>query len=1181
MKAFRISWLFLLGLSVTAAAAEPWQRWVSYERFESLALELAPRVDLFRAIWNVDPDAELYGGTSRDFLWLLRRRLAAATTEAEVEAAIASLRSGPIEVPHFLAPPSDVDVIGNPRIADAVPFDERCVTKIEVHSPKTFEPGTKDFERERDQGGVAVEKIRLAKGRFVDAVDPSLRNGVREIYDGRPTIVVKDSIRQTDMFQRHENHPLLVALRWVRQVAVAYFQRHGKGYPEEAKLETLVDAESARQAQRVLVEVRRHPEHLQPFLENALFVKRLNRLLEKIFRSHTNPTAAKRLFERLAIDETLAPFMPKPVNPFHTLAYALRRDPARLRVIDADPAVGRAVRPLGEYARREGLSREPASDGTETVPLLHGTPDPAFYRGIVFLGAARSEGGSAGAGVYAADSRSRAFAENWRAEERPTGVPPLVVKLRIRADARFLDLTAAPGKALLSNSAPSFIEALAERVQADVVRFPYDNGVHAYVIRNGSVIVEALPDSLPLLTFSEAKAALAGRVGDLDAVAEIVSADPSLGPRLPELLLDWPRDLLATAVEKAFEWVPKTMRKYLAQLDRGLRARFDADVVRELHRSWYGLYRDAFRTIAVPPVPSSLLLATYNGLGAYDGHLGETADWTRKLRDLPDIDVLEIVAPLWASWKDPIVWGTGNPLAVLSADFAKWIDSARASGPGTSDFERLRAFLPLYLIASGGRESPVDAAALLSQLIAYERMAIDRKAGERDNHSEWMRRLYGKNLQPEHDWTAEALDVCVRHPSACGGLSDAFDQWYRRGGRFAWDSLAAKLLQGLAKVPEWNDVHRRWAERVLLRWAPNLRPGLSTEPPPRPKPERGGSWAAELQMPVALVPPTFLEEAMVPLAHALERELRRGLGRDRSLAERNALARTVLALFPGYVGLARAARTLFPEGLDVETANALADLATAREPGVIYVGRDQGTDFEPLARIESVAAFLRNDPAALRRLRENCESEKAAERFSRLGAFLRGAGVEAAPDGWAELRDGTTDAMEPLPDPAARRVGALMGLPAEAAAPGEWAELCRRYPRDIGSTFLRWPHVPAAAMWIRLFADLGPEMEPLAGMRTPDRPLAFQIARRMQKAIDREGIAGTLRTAIEAFARSVPWHREYHPMNQAAKIVAAGRVPVEDPEDPSLRAIERSVRCTHLLIGVNPTEVSGESGDGR
>ena len=149
--------LFLFVLLAWACVASPlfaeeaWQKWVTPFEFRALAEKTAHNVELFQKIWETDPDAALYGGTSRDFLWFLRKKLSRATSADDLKRIAATLSARAIDAREFIVGNSDVDVITDQRVAE-IDFDEALITRIEPISPEWFRLGHPRFEQEARQG---------------------------------------------------------------------------------------------------------------------------------------------------------------------------------------------------------------------------------------------------------------------------------------------------------------------------------------------------------------------------------------------------------------------------------------------------------------------------------------------------------------------------------------------------------------------------------------------------------------------------------------------------------------------------------------------------------------------------------------------------------------------------------------------------------------------------------------------------------------------------------------------------------------------------------------------------------------------------------------------------------------------------------------------------------------------
>lgn len=311
-----------------ASAAEPWKTWISLDEFKTACVTSSSRVDLFQAIWKKDTKAKLYGGTSRDFAWYVRGKLSGARSAEDARERLEALAQNPIPIGEVVVGESDVDVVSQTDFSD-LELESAILTRIEAIPPETFKAGSRDYAREKAQGYLPVEKILLGK-RGVDSPEGlEYGDGLREIYDARPTLVFNPAIVETDYYQARTNHPILLVLRYARQVAITYYRLHGKRHPSEKALRTILDPSSVAAVSQIVDDLAAEPAALDAFLANPLFKKRLARQLKKAFRSYTNPTAAKMVLERFGVEALLVHYG-KRIPPYHTLLYTKYRNDADL-----------------------------------------------------------------------------------------------------------------------------------------------------------------------------------------------------------------------------------------------------------------------------------------------------------------------------------------------------------------------------------------------------------------------------------------------------------------------------------------------------------------------------------------------------------------------------------------------------------------------------------------------------------------------------------------------------------------------------------------------------------------------------------------------------------------------------------------------------------------------------------
>lgn len=532
-------------VAAVAGAGEPWQRHVDKTRFKQIAVRLAPRVDLFQAIWEADGTAQIYGGTARDYFWWLRRELAKCKTAACVDDFVRRTEDGVVDAREFLLGDADVDVLGT-EAAKLTSFDRAHFTRIDVADRRRFDAAEKLSADERKQGALPTEKLRLGKDGLGES--DGFAGGAGEIYDASPTLMLTQAIRETDGFRQYENHPLLLALRWVRQAGVAYAHRFGTNRVDDVQLAQTTDPDSLEKATEVAAALDAAPEELEPFLANPRFLHRLNRARARLFQGFTNAEAARHLYEIVGLDHALLPFADR-LDPFFTVTFrkdwsASTIEAHRTRLGDARAALGT----LGAYFAKSAM---PVVDGAVPaageVHLFHGTWTAATYRNIATHGILPSEQGLAGMGVYAVDPRSAVYAKQWR---EPAG-NGYALRLCVKADATFLDLTSGEGKRLLeafralrAELGPPWSDgyeedALANYLGVDVLKYPY-NEASAYVVKNGAAVLRTEPWSHRLRSLAELRQAARETTDPIAVLREAMADDASVLTHLDYLLAELP-----------------------------------------------------------------------------------------------------------------------------------------------------------------------------------------------------------------------------------------------------------------------------------------------------------------------------------------------------------------------------------------------------------------------------------------------------------------------------------------------------------------------------------------------------------------------------------------------------------------------------------------------------------------
>ena len=450
---------------------------ITRDEFARLGAALAKKVDLFQDAWVQDEKAELFGGTTRDFLYWIKGQFKDVHTRAEAEAKMRALEGLPrIAVRDFMMADSDADIVGNASLD----IRDYGLRKLDLISNERFDPESEAGKNELGQGYIPVEKIRLGRNGWIPW--PGFGDGIGEIYSGRPTVHFTDAatFKDTKYAQDNENHEILLAVRYVRQLAMNYFREHGKDLPDKEKLFD-VDPDSFRAVKDVIARAS-GPLVLQDHFRSYRFGTWLNKAIEKAFRSYTNPTATHLLFRELGLDHFVEVHAGN-VKPINQYLFAKYRDASTVEKNLTEFNVDRAAFFLAPESRLPGLK------------LFHGTRTEEAFRSILFQGILPSESGVGGPGLYGVPEKDIKFAETWgRSNDR-------VVVLDVSPHAKVVDITEGEGKRIFDRFGKSEDE-FAEFFGVDIIRYPY-GATEAYVVKNGGVLTGVKGHARRLLSFGE------------------------------------------------------------------------------------------------------------------------------------------------------------------------------------------------------------------------------------------------------------------------------------------------------------------------------------------------------------------------------------------------------------------------------------------------------------------------------------------------------------------------------------------------------------------------------------------------------------------------------------------------------------------------------------------------------
>ena len=446
---------------------------LSEQAFRDLATELAHKVNLFKDVWKQDPEAVFYGGTSRDYIYWLKKQFRDVHTLKAREETLVRLRALPeITVRDFIIGDSDVDVVSKKTLK--LTASHFGVRKIDAISPEIFDETKEMGKNEILQGFVPAEKIRIGlKGLSQNG---KLGDGVHEILSGQLSVHFADpaDFAQSKFAKEGVNHPILLALRYLRLQAIDYFHTYGKDYPQKKLLLKNFDPKAEKEIRAILQKVLNSKE-LDPYLKNSRFLSWMNGTIQKAFRSYSNPTAALEYMKMFQIDQLPKVYGEQIVVPIYQYVFEKHHD------LDA---VGKN---LQKFAVDRTAFFKPVAEHFPDGFFYHGTKREEAFLSILFQGALPSTGGTAGAGFYGVAEKHKNFAKKWG------GSLERVLRLPVKAEAKIVDITTGEGERVwktYKKAHDSDFEAFADAFGIDILKYPYDNN-EAFVVKNSAVLEQA------------------------------------------------------------------------------------------------------------------------------------------------------------------------------------------------------------------------------------------------------------------------------------------------------------------------------------------------------------------------------------------------------------------------------------------------------------------------------------------------------------------------------------------------------------------------------------------------------------------------------------------------------------------------------------------------------------------
>jgi len=370
------------------------------EQLRELAKDLAPKVNLFRAVWAIDPKAELVAGTSRDFLYWIMRQFRGLESDRAVLKKMKELRAiSTIDVKDFVSAESDCDIISSYDEVMKIEPGKYGLRKIDTILPDRFKPKTKVGKSEVDQGYIPLEKMRLSQNGINEP--DHFGNPVAEIISGKLSVNFSPDkvFWQTHYALMGMNHPVLLAVRYVRLLAQDYFNRYGDEKPNEQLLESRLESEIELAIKKIFHDAM-SDSRFAALLDSERGSRFLNGSLLKSFRNYTNPDASLYFFKKLGFQELQAHYHDK-IEPLNQFLFKQHRDEELVK----------QNWQLAKLDEEKMLLN--VQDIFTGLKFLHGTRSEAAFRAIILQGILPSRMGQYGPGLYGVPTPLEGVASNY------------------------------------------------------------------------------------------------------------------------------------------------------------------------------------------------------------------------------------------------------------------------------------------------------------------------------------------------------------------------------------------------------------------------------------------------------------------------------------------------------------------------------------------------------------------------------------------------------------------------------------------------------------------------------------------------------------------------------------------------------------------------------------------------
>jgi hypothetical protein len=473
--------------------------------FEDLIVDLAPRIDVFADVLEVDPNAQLYGEAIRDLAyWVFKQAIKTKTQQDWIQLRAELYAIQRIAARDFLNPESKLQFIVDRSNLDRAKFtitpETYGLTNLTFLGREAFLVGTKQYARESKKGSLPLESFRISAFGIQRSGYESLGDLLYRIPSIHFPITANRTVEDASDL---EDYPIWLVLRYLRLLTIDYTAEYGGNQPVD--LRKILDRVLEINADRIkgIVTYATNGLELQP----ALNYPHLNRQINQMIRQTivTNPGLADQLFKYFGIYKFISAY--RQLQRIPSYITAVRKDPTRIH---------------RQYEHFHTTNEQLLTPLVAVLPhrlLYHDAQDYERFHEALMSRAISLNRMFGVRGVFTTDF------EGLPSGDAVTG-PDLdyMVEILVTENARLIDITQGEGlrvftqlrDELKDKTELEVLDMMADQFGADVIRFQR-NGKTIYALKNAAAIESTSGLRLKIKPLTELVAEI-GRISTADDI---------------------------------------------------------------------------------------------------------------------------------------------------------------------------------------------------------------------------------------------------------------------------------------------------------------------------------------------------------------------------------------------------------------------------------------------------------------------------------------------------------------------------------------------------------------------------------------------------------------------------------------------------------------------------------------